>query len=96
MNQTGTGSEIPRFNTIAEEAEFWDTHDTVAYEAEFASVEATFARPLVRRGIVVPLDAQTVAQLRRIAKKNKTELSVLAQHWILDRLQVEATATHSA
>lgn len=38
--------ELPRFKSIEEEAEFWDTHDTEEFAEEFEAVEVTFSRPL--------------------------------------------------
>jgi hypothetical protein len=32
-------SKIPEFKSIAEEAAFWDTHDTTEFEDEFEDVE---------------------------------------------------------
>ncbi len=89
MNRSKTQSRIPEFHTYAEEAEFWDTHDTTDFEDEFEPVEVTFAQPLIRRGIIVPLESQLIAQLRRLAHENKIEPAVLAQHWIMDRLRME-------
>jgi len=89
MNQPSVKSKIPRFETYEEEAEFWDTHDTTEFEEEFVPVEVTFAQSLVRRGLTVPLDAQTIGLLQRLAREKKTEPATLVQIWILDRLRAE-------
>jgi len=89
MNQPDTQSKIPHFETLEEEAEFWDTCDTTEFEDEFESIEATFARSLIRRGLTVPLDSQTVEQLRHLAREKKTEPVTLAQRWIVECLQAE-------
>ncbi len=89
MNQPSVKSKIPRFETYEEEAEFWDTHDTTEFEDEFEPVEATFAQSLVRRGLTIPLDAQTIDLLQRLAREKKTEPATLVQIWILDRLRAE-------
>jgi hypothetical protein len=94
MNQSSTYERIPQFETLEEEAAFWDTHDTTEFEDEFESVEATFAQPLLRRGLTVPLNAQAIELLGRLATKQKTDPADLARLWIMDRLQVERT--HSA
>ncbi|MBC8264964.1 MAG: hypothetical protein H8E47_12680 [Anaerolineales bacterium] len=82
-------SKIPRFEAYEEEAEFWDTHDTTEFEDEFEPVEATFAQSLVRRGLTVPLDAQTIELLQRLAREKKTEPATLVRIWILDRMRAE-------
>jgi len=89
MNQPSVKSRIPRFETYEEEAEFWDTHDTTEFEEEFEPVEATFAQSLVRRGLTVPLDTQTVELLQRLAREKETEPAMLVRSWILDRLRAE-------
>jgi hypothetical protein len=38
-------SQIPEFKTIAEEAAFWDTHDTTDFEDEFEEIEVEFKGP---------------------------------------------------
>jgi len=97
MNQSLTYKTIPQFETLEEEAAFWDTHDTTEFEDEFESIEATFAQPLLRRGLTVPLNAQTIESLGRLAAKQKTDPADLARLWIMDRLQVERThSTRSA
>jgi len=92
MNQQ-VRSKIPSFKTYEEEAEFWDTHDTTEFEDEFEPIEVSFARPLIRRGLTVPLAPQAVEQLCRLARERKTEPATLAQLWIMDRLQAEMAHT---
>ena len=91
MNQPPTHSRIPQFETLEEEAAFWDTHDTTEFEDEFEALEVSFARPLLRRGLTVPLNTQTIEQLGRLAAEQKTDPAALARIWIMDRLQVERT-----
>jgi len=89
MKQPSVKSKIPGFETYEEEAEFWDTHDTTEFEDEFEPAEATFAQSLVRRGLTVPLDAQTIELLQRLAREKKTEPATLVRIWILDRMRAE-------
>lgn len=89
MNQPSVKSKIPQFETYEEEAEFWDTHDTTEFEDEFAPVEATFAQSLIRRGLTVPLDAQTIELLQHLAREKETEPATLVRIWILDHLRAE-------
>lgn len=89
MKQPSVKSKIPRFETYEEEAEFWDTHDTTEFEDEFEPVEAAFAQSLVRRGLTVSLDTQTIELLQRVAREKKTEPATLVRIWILDRLRAE-------
>lgn len=86
-------AKIPEFQTLEEEARFWDMHDTTEFEDDFELVDVTFARTLLRRGLTVPLDAEVVERLFRLAREKETEPSTLAQTWILDRLQAETAHT---
>lgn len=82
---------IPEFASLAEEAEFWDKHDTTDYEAEFKPVKVRFARNL-SQGITVRLDPETLAELRGLAREKGIGPTTLARIWILERLREEETA----
>ena len=42
---------IPKFKTLEEEAEFWNTHDTADFEDEFKPVQVHFAKNLSDTGV---------------------------------------------
>ncbi|MBA7520970.1 hypothetical protein ES705_13070 [subsurface metagenome] len=44
--------KIPRFKSVEEEAEFWDTHDTEEFADEFEPVEVKFAYPLKHKWVL--------------------------------------------
>jgi hypothetical protein len=69
MNQSPKIS-IPPFNSIAEEATFWDVHDTAEFEDEFAEIDVEFAMPLLQRGLVIMLDEPYLSQLKLLAEQN--------------------------
>lgn len=89
MSQSPDDNKIPRFETIEDEAAFWDVHDTTEFEDEFEPVEVVFARPLIHREFAVPLDAQTVERLGRLAQERGVDTATLARLWIMDRLHAE-------
>ncbi len=82
---------IPEFKSIQEEAEFWDKHDTTEYEREFRPVKVTFAKNL-SQGITVRFDAETLAELRALAREKGIGPTTLARMWILEQLRREETA----
>ena len=41
-NDKNAKSRIPHFNSIEEEAEFWDTHDSTEFEDEWEEVTEDF------------------------------------------------------
>lgn len=80
-------SKIPEFKTIAEEAVFWDTHDTSEFEDEFEEIEVEFGMPLLRRGIVIVLDEPHLSQLKELAGQNHREAASMAREWVIERLE---------
>jgi len=56
-------SRIPEFASLEEEATFWDTHDTTAFEDEFHPVNVIFEEhlsdALPSKKIAIRLDAET-------------------------------------
>ncbi len=79
---------IPAFRSIAEEAEFWDTHDSAEFEDEFETVtDVTFVRAKRKRGLTVRLEPETLAALSRAAREQGIGPSTLARMWIVQRLK---------
>ena len=83
-------SQIPRFKTIEEEAEFWDTHSTTDFEDEFeevSDVQFVVTRAKPKKAITVRLDPETAAALAEQAQAKGIGPSTLARMWILERLR---------
>ena len=81
-------SRIPRFKSLEEEAQFWETHDTTEFEDEFVEVKLKVARPLIHT-LAVRLDARTIDRLAAIARQKGLGPSTLARMWLLERLDQE-------
>ena len=81
-------SRIPRFKTLEEEGQFWETHSTTEFEDEFTEVELEVARPLIHT-LAVRLDARTIDRLAAVARKKGLGPSTLARMWLLERLDQE-------
>ncbi|MGI8855582.1 MAG: CopG family antitoxin [Thermomicrobiales bacterium] len=80
--------QIPRFSSLEEMAEFWDTHDSSEYEHEFEPVEFEIAKPLRSIWMLsIRLDKETFDALREIAKPKGLGASTLARMWILEELE---------
>lgn len=61
-----TGCRVPHFQTVEEEAQFWDTHSTTEFEDEFeplSDVKFLVRRSPANKAITVRVDAQTFAKL---------------------------------
>jgi O-acetylhomoserine/O-acetylserine sulfhydrylase-like pyridoxal-dependent enzyme len=80
-------SRIPTFKTVEEEAAFWDSHDSTEFEAEFEDVtDVVFVRSHPAKGIIVPLDGESLAQLAQQARERGIAPATLARLWIVERL----------
>ena len=79
--------EIPHFADEAEAAAFWDTHSPLDYPEDFAEVEATFARPLIKRGLTIKFSEETLQEIRALAREQGIGPSTLVRMWVLERLR---------
>ncbi len=80
--------KIPRFKSVEEEAEFWDTHDTEEFTDEFEPVEVKFARPLKHKWMLtIELDEETFKQVKKLAEGAGKEPNVLIRTWVLEHLK---------
>ncbi|MSQ14724.1 MAG: hypothetical protein EXR50_02535 [Dehalococcoidia bacterium] len=88
------GQKVPKFKDEAEMGEFWDTNSPEDFPEHFQEVEASFASPLIKRGLTVKLDQSTLERLTRAAKEKGIGPSTLARMWILEHLnKPERSAT---
>jgi len=84
-------SRIPTFETIEEEAEFWDTHDSTEFEDEFEEVhDVRFVPGRLPNSIVVQFDKPTLDALTERAFARGIGLSTLVREWIEQRLREPA------
>ena len=83
-------SRIPKFETAAEEAEFWQSHDSTEFENEFEEVDIEFVKPLVHV-YELEIDAKTLDQLSAAARKKGMNLNALLRTWLVERLASESS-----
>ena len=88
-------SRIPRFRTEAEEARFWDTHDSTNYLDEFTPVKVTFSSPKPKVLVSVRIAKPDVALLRRIAARKGLGYGSLIRMWLTERLLEELRTVRS-
>ena len=89
MAKTRTRSTIPHFRTEAEEARFWDTHDTTDYLDAFKPVNVRFPRPKRKILVSVRIAKPEVVLLRRIAARKGLGYGSLIRLWLTERLLQE-------
>ena len=81
---------VPKFKSIEEEAEFWDTHDSEDYPDYWEPVtDIKFSKNLVsvyEGGVPVSLDKETVEAVKKVAKQKRIDTSTAARMLIRERL----------
>ena len=82
-------SRIPRFRSEAEEARFWDTHDSTDFLDECRPVRVSFPRPKPKVLVSVRIAKPEVALLRRIATRKGLGCGSLIRMWLTERLLSE-------
>ncbi len=81
-----TRSRLPRFKSIEEEAEFWDTHDSTEFEAEFKPTRVKFADK-IEHVLMVPLERDVLDRLVVISRDRGIPVTELAAKFIADGLE---------
>ncbi len=79
---------IPKFRSIAEEAEFWDTHDVTDYLGDMKLVDVQFApRQKKEETVTIRIEPKLKSRLENMARSYGINLSTLARIWLVERLQ---------
>ena len=89
---TEAHGRIPAFNSIEEEAAFWDTHDFTDFAEESRPVQVTVGQDLASR-LTLRLDPADRQELAKHARAKGVGPSTLARIWHKERLCQEADAT---
>ena len=92
MTRSTRRSRIPRFRSEAEEARFWDTHDSTAFLDELKPAKLTFARPKPKVLVSVRIAKPEVVLLRRLATQKGLGYGSLIRMWLTERLLDELHA----
>lgn len=88
-------SRVPEFKTAEEAGAFWDSHSPEGFPNEFVDAPVQFDPPLIKRGLTVKLSAETISELRDLARAQGIGPSTLARMWILERLQEQGHRTRT-
>ncbi|MDP9473918.1 MAG: BrnA antitoxin family protein [Chloroflexota bacterium] len=88
---TEAHGRIPAFNSIEEEAAFWDTHDFTDFAEESRPVEVSVGQELAAR-LTLRLDKADRELLAKQARAKGIGPSTLARMWLKERLRQEAQA----
>ena len=89
---------VPKFKSIQEEAEFWDTHSTedfpdywepvtdIKFSKNLKSVYLNGAKPPKSKIIQMRLDEETVSAMEKVARQKGVGTSTAARMLIRERL----------
>lgn len=89
---------VPKFKSIQEEAEFWDTHSTedfpdywepapdIKFSKNLKSVYIRGAKPPKSKIVQMRLDEETISAMERVARQKGIGTSTAARMLIRDRL----------
>lgn len=82
--------EVPKFKSIEEEAEFWDTHSTADYPDYWEPVtDIKFSKNLIsvyEGKEIITLDSGIEKAVKKVAKKKGIKTSAAAEMLIRERL----------
>jgi hypothetical protein len=82
-----TESRIPKFNSIEDEAGFWDTHSFEEFADELEEVDDHMFVGILRNGILtVRFKGAELTALEAAAAQEGTNAAALAYTWVLERL----------
>jgi predicted phosphatase len=93
MEESMSSDQLPKTDSIAELASFWDTHDLTDFEDALEEV----SEPIFEQQdtFVIPLNCDIAQALRQVAKSKGFPASTLIQHWIAEKLQSSDVDTTS-
>ncbi len=87
-------SRIPTFQTIEEEAAFWDTHSSEEFADELTPVEnIKFVKDRSKRALTIRVDEDIFEELTKEAREKGIGPSTLARMLILEHLQARRRAS---
>ena len=90
-NVKKTVSKIPKFRNEAEEARFWDTHDSTEFLEDFKPARLTFARRKPKVLVSVRLGKSEVALMRKLAAQKGLGFGPMTRMWLTEKLLEEAS-----
>ena len=77
---------IPTFKTLAEEAEFWNTHSFADYWDKTSRVNLIYEPEPKKVVVHIKLSESLKKQIERIARAKDTSMSSLLRMWTVEKL----------
>jgi hypothetical protein len=87
---------VPKFNSVKEEAKFWDTHSVTDYWEEAKEVAVSYIPPDEKKETMTLRMAPSLkAEIEKVARGYDISTSSLIRMWLVDRLR-EIKSTESS
>ena len=92
--------QIPHFESLEEESDFWDTADLTDYidpdeppiEVRFVGQMAERLKERLEKSISLRLDEPMLTDLKRLARKRRIGYQTMMRMWVAERLEQELRA----
>ena len=85
-------ARIPKFKNEAEEARFWDTHDSTEFLSGMKEVNnIKFPRPKYK-SVVIDLEYPYIEAVKKLANKKHLPYHSLMQRWLKAKISHELKA----
>ena len=79
--------KIPHTDSIAELAQFWDTHDLTDFADELEEVHESVFERRAEEPVTIRLPTAEVEAVKHLAKAKGMEHTALIQEWVREKLQ---------
>ncbi len=79
---------IPKTDSIAELAQFWDTHDITSFKEEVEEVKERVFERLPADALPVPLSEEERLAIRQLAQSRGVEEVALIREWVREKLRL--------
>jgi uncharacterized protein (DUF4415 family) len=86
-------AKIPKFKTLKEESEFWDTHSVLDYWEDTKPVKGPLIDARPKKLVPIRIDQGVIDAARRIAKTKGVGYQTLLRMWAYEGLARELRAT---
>lgn len=84
-------AKIPKFMTLEEAAEFWDTHDFEDYVSDTEPVTITVKIRRRKKNLTVPLDLELYQRIEGLAAKLGVPIQKLVSAWLKEKALMETS-----
>src|SRR5215210_7790310 len=91
-----TRSKIPDFDSIKDEAAFWDTHSTAEFEDEWEPVDWEIGEVRSHFYLRAEVDRATLRRVRDLAREQGITSDELVRRWIMAGLGRTADVAEGA